>query len=62
MHALSVCDSWIVATAVALEAALVHKNPEFEHVGSIARLLALPYKVRRTAGAGPVRKHARRLR
>jgi len=47
-HSLSVCDSWIIATAIALDATLVHKDPEFEQVASTAKLIALPYKVRRT--------------
>jgi len=47
-YALSVCDSWILATAIALDATLVHKDPEFEQVASTAKLIALPYKVRRT--------------
>jgi len=41
---LSVCDSWIVATAVAEDAVLVHKDPEFEQVKTIVKLKALPYK------------------
>ena len=41
---LSVCDSWIVATAVAEEAVLVHKDPEFDQVKTIVKLKALPYK------------------
>ncbi len=44
MHNLSVCDSWIAATAIAEEAVLVHKDPEFEQVKAIVRLKALPYK------------------
>ena len=43
-HNLSVCDSWIAATAVAEEAVLVHKDPEFEQVKAIVKLKALPYK------------------
>jgi predicted nucleic acid-binding protein len=41
---LSVCDSWIVATAVSTNSILVHKDPEFEQVGAIIRLETLPYK------------------
>jgi predicted nucleic acid-binding protein len=41
---LSVCDSWIVATAVAEAAVLVHKDPEFEQVKTLVKLKALPYK------------------
>ena len=43
-NSLSVCDSWIVATAVATDAVLVHKDPEFEQVKIIVKLKALPYK------------------
>jgi predicted nucleic acid-binding protein len=43
-HNLSVCDSWIIATAIAEEATLVHKEPEFEQVKAIVKLKALPYK------------------
>ncbi len=43
-NSLSVCDSWIVATAVVTGSILVHKDPEFEQVGTIVRLKALPYK------------------
>ena len=40
---LSVCDSWIVATAISAEAVLVHKDPEFEQLKTV-KLKALPYK------------------
>jgi predicted nucleic acid-binding protein len=41
---LSVCDSWIAATAVVSGAILVHKDREFEQLKAMARLRALPYK------------------
>jgi predicted nucleic acid-binding protein len=41
---LSVCDSWIIATAMVRNSILVHKDPEFEQVKSKVRLKALPYK------------------
>ena len=41
---LSVCDSWIIATAMTLNAILVHKDPEFEQVKGRVKLKALPYK------------------
>ena len=41
---LSVCDSWIIATAMALGSTLVHKDPEFEQVKDMVRLKTLPYK------------------
>ena len=41
---LSVCDSWIIATAVVLGSTLVHKDPEFEQVKTLVSLKALPYK------------------
>lgn len=43
-NSLSVCDSWIAATAVATGAILVHKDPEFEQIKRIVKLKALPYK------------------
>ncbi|HDH06117.1 MAG TPA: PIN domain-containing protein [Nitrospirae bacterium] len=41
---LSVCDSWIIATAMATESVLVHKDPEFEQVKRKVKLKTLPYK------------------
>ena len=41
---ISVAESWIVATAVAREATLVHKNPEFEALAERVTMKALPYK------------------
>jgi len=43
---LSVCDSWIIATAIATDSILMHKDPEFEQVKSKLKLKALPYKDR----------------
>ncbi|NTW36283.1 MAG: type II toxin-antitoxin system VapC family toxin [Syntrophobacteraceae bacterium] len=43
-NSLSVCDSWIAATAVATESILVHKDPEFEPLKTIVKLKPLPYK------------------
>lgn len=43
-NSLSVCDSWIAATAVATDSILVHKDPEFEQLNTIAKLKPLPYK------------------
>jgi len=43
-NSLSVCDSWIIATAIALNSTLVHKDPEFEQVKRFVKLKALPYK------------------
>lgn len=43
-NSLSVCDSWIAATAVATDSILVHKDPEFEQVKAIVKLKPLPYK------------------
>ena len=43
-NSLSVCDSWIIATAIATDAILVHKDPEFEQAKTIVKLEALPYK------------------
>ncbi len=41
---LSVADSWIIATTIETESALVHKDPEFEQVKSRLELVPLPYK------------------
>ncbi len=41
---LSVCDSWIIATAIGLDATLIHKDPEFEQVKTLVKLQALPFK------------------
>jgi predicted nucleic acid-binding protein len=43
-NSLSVCDSWIVATAVATDSILVHKDPEIEKARAIVKLKMLPYK------------------
>jgi ribonuclease VapC len=43
-NSLSVCDSWIVATAIATDSILVHKDPGFEPLKPIVKLKALPYK------------------
>jgi predicted nucleic acid-binding protein len=43
-NSLSVCDSWIAATALATESILVHKDPEFEQLKNIVKLKSLPYK------------------
>jgi hypothetical protein len=34
-NSLSVCDSWVAATAVATQSILVHKDPEFEKLKTI---------------------------
>jgi predicted nucleic acid-binding protein len=41
---LSVADSWIIATAMETQSALVHKDPEFEQVKDRLTLVTLPYK------------------
>lgn len=43
---LSVCDSWIIATAIATDSILIHKDPEFGQVKSKLKLKALPYKAK----------------
>ena len=48
INSLSVCDSWIIATAIATKSILVHKDPEFEQVKKMVLLKTLPYKGRRT--------------
>jgi len=42
--ALSLADSWIIATARVRDAILVHKDPEFLQVKSIVQLYNLPFK------------------
>lgn len=43
-HNISVADAWIAATAVKMDAILVHKDPEFESVKHLVKCLSLPYK------------------
>ncbi len=43
---LSNADSWIIATAIATKAILVHKDPEFEQVKDMVSLQTLKYKNR----------------
>ncbi len=43
-HNISVADSWIAATAIARNATLVHKDPEFETLSGQVAMKALPYK------------------
>jgi predicted nucleic acid-binding protein len=44
---LSVADSWIIATAMATDSALIHKDSEFEQVQEQVTLIPLPYKPKR---------------
>jgi predicted nucleic acid-binding protein len=41
---ISVADSWIIATAIARKATLVHRDPEFEALSDRVTMKALPYK------------------
>jgi predicted nucleic acid-binding protein len=43
LHALSLADAWIAATALECEATLLHKDPEFEPIAGLAAD-RLPYK------------------
>lgn len=43
-NSLSVCDSWIIATAIVTGSILVHKDPEFEQVKTLVKFESLPYK------------------
>ena len=43
-NALSVADSWIIATAKVKGAVLVHKDPEFLQINKIVQLQNLPFK------------------
>ncbi len=42
---MSVADAWIAALAQERQAILVHKDPEFEQVEAMIKVLKLPYKV-----------------
>ncbi len=42
-HPLSLADAWIAATALELDATLIHKDPEFENLPGLAEE-RLPYK------------------
>ena len=42
-HRLSLADAWIAATALELDATLVHKDPEFENLPGLLQE-CLPYK------------------
>jgi len=43
-YRLSVADAWIIASAMEVEAYLVHRDPEFEQVKDVVSLIFLPYK------------------
>ena len=43
-HNISVADSWIIATAMVCNAALVHKDPEFDALSDKVTMKRLPYK------------------
>ncbi len=43
-HKISVADSWIIATAIARKAVLVHKDPEFDALSDKVTMKNLPYK------------------
>jgi predicted nucleic acid-binding protein len=42
-HRLSVADAWIAALAQERDATLVHKDPEFEQLDVVMKVLKLPY-------------------
>ncbi len=43
-YPLSLADSWIAATAIDLQATLIHKDPEFESIKGRLSAEPLPYK------------------
>jgi len=43
-HRISFADAWVAATAIMLNAILVHKDPEFEELENDLKVLRLPYK------------------
>lgn len=46
-HTLSVCDSWIIATAIGTGSVLIHRDPEFEQVKDLEDLKTLPCKTKK---------------
>lgn len=44
MYRVSLADAWVLATAKHLNAALVHKDPEFEQAAAEIQLHPLPYR------------------
>ncbi len=48
-YPLSVADAWIAATARTRRSVLVHKDPEFNALGTQLAVLELPFKARRRA-------------
>jgi predicted nucleic acid-binding protein len=52
-YRFSIVDAWITASAFMTESTLVHKDPDFEVVKDVVRLLALPYKSEGMAGSSP---------
>jgi predicted nucleic acid-binding protein len=45
-YRLSFADAFIAATAIHLDAVLIHKDPEFEALRSVLQMEILPYKNR----------------
>jgi predicted nucleic acid-binding protein len=46
-HTMSFADAFVAATALHLDAELVHKDPEYESLAGIMKLAPLPYKPRK---------------
>lgn len=44
LYKVSFADAWIAATAMMLDAVLVHKDPEFDVLDNNIKMLKLPYK------------------
>ncbi len=44
IHRISFADAWVAATALMLDATLVHKDSEFEVLEDELEMLRLPYK------------------
>ncbi|UCD83257.1 MAG: PIN domain-containing protein [Deltaproteobacteria bacterium] len=45
-YKFSMADAWIAASAFVTEATLIHKDPDFEAIKDVVKLLALPYNGR----------------
>ena len=44
VYRMSVADAWVLATAIANQAQLVHKDPDFESAKELVEMVTLPYK------------------
>ena len=52
-YRISFADAFIAATAIHLDAVLVHKDPEFEALNAILQTNSLPYKHKKKQSLNP---------